>query len=114
MPVHTYHCEECGHEFDAHQAFSDDSFSLCPECGKESLYKIYKPALVVFKGKGFYVTDSKSSKATLTSGAAHKSGTNGSEAGESSTGGNEESGSKEKTKTETKSDEKKKTEKKSE
>jgi putative FmdB family regulatory protein len=78
MPVHTYHCEECNHEFDAHQAFSDDSLSVCPNCGKKTLYKIYKPALVVFKGKGFYVTDSKSSSSTLTSGSNNKSGENGS------------------------------------
>lgn len=78
MPVHTYHCEECNHEFDAHQAFSEDSLSVCPNCGKATLYKIYKPALVVFKGKGFYVTDSKSSSSTLTSGSNNKSGENGS------------------------------------
>jgi putative FmdB family regulatory protein len=106
MPVHTYHCEECDHEFDAHQAFSDNSLSTCPNCGKETLYKIYKPALVVFKGKGFYVTDSKSSKATLTSGTNHKGGSNGDGASES-----KESGTKEKSKTETKTTENKKTEK---
>ena len=77
MPVHTYHCEECGHEFDAHQAFSDDSLTTCPNCGKEALYKVYKPALVLFKGSGFYVTDSKSSSSTLTSGSNHKDSSNG-------------------------------------
>ena len=106
MPVHTYHCEECDHEFDAHQAFSDDSLSVCPNCGKETLYKIYKPALVVFKGKGFYVTNSKSSKSTLTSGANHKTGDNGHESGKSN-----EDGSKEKPKIESKPTENKKAEK---
>jgi putative FmdB family regulatory protein len=77
MPVHTYHCEECDHEFDAHQAFSEDALTVCPKCGKEALYKIYKPALVVFKGSGFYVTDSKSASSTLTSGASSKPGNNG-------------------------------------
>lgn len=77
MPVHTYHCEECDHEFDAHQAFSDDALTVCPNCGKEALYKIYKPALVMFKGSGFYVTDSKSAKSTLTTGSNHKAGSNG-------------------------------------
>jgi putative FmdB family regulatory protein len=78
MPVHTYHCEECGHEFDAHQAFSDDSLTICPNCGKAALYKVYKPALVLFRGSGFYVTDTKSSSSTLTSNANHKAGDNGS------------------------------------
>jgi putative FmdB family regulatory protein len=82
MPVHTYHCEECDHEFDAHQAFSDDALTVCPKCGKEALYKIYKPALVVFKGSGFYVTDSKSASSTLTSGANSKAGHNGSDSKE--------------------------------
>jgi putative FmdB family regulatory protein len=86
MPVHTYHCEECDHEFDAHQAFSDDALTVCPNCGKETLYKIYKPALVVFKGSGFYVTDSKSAKSALTSGVNNKSGSNGSEAKDNSSG----------------------------
>jgi putative FmdB family regulatory protein len=78
MPVHTYHCEECDHEFDAHQAFSEDALSVCPNCGTEALYKVYKPALVVFKGKGFYVTDSKSASSTLSSGSNNKPGSNGS------------------------------------
>lgn len=108
MPVHTYHCDKCDHEFDAHQAFADDSLSVCPNCGKESLYKVYKPALVVFKGTGFYVTDSKSSKSTLTSGVTHKSGDNGSESSESKPDDNKKGESKDKVKTESKTPEKKK------
>ena len=79
MPVHTYHCEECDYEFDIHQAFSEDALTVCPKCGKKALYKIYKPALVVFKGSGFYVTDSKSASSTLTSGVNNKAGHNGDE-----------------------------------
>jgi putative FmdB family regulatory protein len=102
MPVHTYHCEECNHEFDAHQAFSDDSLTVCPNCGKETLFKIYKPALVLFKGSGFYVTDTKSSSSTLTSGANNKAGDNGSQ----------DDAQKETTKTEATKTEKKKPKKK--
>ena len=67
MPFYTYHCENCGHEFEKYQSFSEESLSTCPNCAQESLRKVYKPALVVFKGKGFYVTDSKSASSTLTS-----------------------------------------------
>lgn len=67
MPVYTYHCENCEHEFEKYQSFSEDSLTTCPNCAQESLRKVYSPALVVFKGKGFYVTDSKSASSTLTS-----------------------------------------------
>ena len=67
MPVYTYHCENCDHEFDKYQSFEEDALKQCPQCKKMSLYKVYKPARVVFKGSGYYVTDNKSSKATLSS-----------------------------------------------
>lgn len=67
MPIYTYHCDNCEHEFEKYQSFSEDSLTTCPACTQESLRKIYSPALVVFKGSGFYVTDTKSSSATLSS-----------------------------------------------
>ena len=67
MPVYTYHCENCEYQFEKYQSFSEDSLTTCPECKQETLLKVYSPALVVFKGSGFYVTDTKSSSATLTS-----------------------------------------------
>lgn len=66
MPVYTYHCESCDHEFDERQSFSEDALKNCPKCEKkEVLYKIYKPAQIVFKGSGYYVTDNKSRKSTM-------------------------------------------------
>lgn len=59
MPVYTYRCENCGHQFDKRQNFSDKSLKICPSCGKHTLYKVYFPAGVSFKGSGFYVTDKK-------------------------------------------------------
>jgi putative FmdB family regulatory protein len=61
MPVYTYRCDHCGVEFDRKQKFADDPLKNCPECNKKSLRKIYKPAVIVFKGSGFYATDHKSS-----------------------------------------------------
>lgn len=65
MPVYTYHCDECGHEFEKYQSFSEDALTLCPNCAQEALRKVYSPALVVFKGSGFYVTDTKSHSPTM-------------------------------------------------
>jgi len=69
MPVYTYHCEECRHEFDVQQGFSEDPLNRCPNCSKISLRKVYKPARVVFKGSGFYVTDHRSSSRVSNSGS---------------------------------------------
>jgi putative FmdB family regulatory protein len=67
MPIYTYHCEKCGHEFEKYQTFSEEPISICPKCHEEALLKVYKPALVVFKGSGYYVTDHKSAKSSLNS-----------------------------------------------
>ena len=61
MPEYTYRCENCDIQFDIHQHFSDDPLIVCPECSEEALRKIYRPARIMFKGKGFYVTDNRSS-----------------------------------------------------
>ncbi|MGH2581850.1 MAG: FmdB family zinc ribbon protein [Anaerolineales bacterium] len=61
MPVYTYRCQNCGHEFDRQQNFSDHPLKACPNCRKHSLLKVYRSAGVVFKGSGFYVTDKRKS-----------------------------------------------------
>ena len=68
MPVYTYRCENCQHEFDKEQSFYDDPLKKCPECKKNALRKVYKPARVVFKGSGFYVTDNRGSKSATVGG----------------------------------------------
>ena len=60
MPSYTYRCENCDHQFDRHQGFSDNPLKKCPNCSKYTLRRVYKPARVVFKGSGFYATDNKS------------------------------------------------------
>ena len=60
MPTYTYRCETCGHQFDIFQHFTDDSLTECPECGKQTLHKVYSPVGIVFKGSGFYSTDNRS------------------------------------------------------
>lgn len=58
MPTYTYKCESCGDAFDVFQSFSDKSMKKHPECGG-TLRKVFHPAGIVFKGSGFYKTDSK-------------------------------------------------------
>jgi putative FmdB family regulatory protein len=60
MPVYTYRCENCGIQFDQTQKFSDDPLTVCPECKKKTLHKVYTPVGIVFKGSGFYATDHRS------------------------------------------------------
>ena len=58
MPTYQYACTECGHEFEAVQKFSDPALTECPSCtGK--LRKVFSAVGVVFKGSGFYRTDSR-------------------------------------------------------
>lgn len=64
MPVYTFRCEHCGHEFDKQLGFSESAPVACPNCRKHALNKVYKPAGVVFKGSGFYVTDKRSAKSS--------------------------------------------------
>ncbi|MSW73181.1 MAG: zinc ribbon domain-containing protein [Actinobacteria bacterium] len=61
MPTYQYACTACSHEFEAVQSFSDDSLTQCPEC-KGEIRKIYSAVGVVFKGSGFYKTDSAKKK----------------------------------------------------
>ena len=59
MPTYQYACTACDHRFDAVQSFSDASLTECPECSGK-LRKLYGSVGVVFKGSGFYRTDSRS------------------------------------------------------
>jgi len=58
MPIYDYHCDHCGHAFSAVQRFADDAIAACPSCGKPPRRLLSNPALV-FKGSGWYKTDSR-------------------------------------------------------
>ena len=70
MPTYAYRCTVCGNEFEVKQSFSDDALTVCSECGG-ALRKLFNSVGVVFKGSGFYRTDSRSSS-TASSPAASK------------------------------------------
>lgn len=65
MPTYEYVCKECEHHFEVVQSFSDDALTTCPQC-KGELRKIFATAGVVFKGSGFYRTDSRGSESSET------------------------------------------------
>ena len=82
MPTYSYACTECDNRFDIVQGFSDDALTTCEKCSGR-LRKLFNSVGIVFKGSGFYRTDSredgkKSSKApangSATSDSASSSG----------------------------------------
>ncbi|MEV6109894.1 FmdB family zinc ribbon protein [Streptomyces sp. NPDC051940] len=58
MPTYQYQCTECGEGLEAVQKFTDDALTECPACGGK-LRKVFSAVGVVFKGSGFYRTDSR-------------------------------------------------------
>jgi putative FmdB family regulatory protein len=65
VPTYEYACTECGDRLEVVQRFSDDPLTVCAACGGR-LRKVFSPVGIVFKGSGFYRTDSRS---TATAGA---------------------------------------------
>ena len=58
MPIYDYHCDHCGHTFSAVQSYTDATLEKCPSCGKRPRKLMATPA-IVFKGGGWYKTDSR-------------------------------------------------------
>ena len=83
MPTYSYACTECGNRFDAVQAFSDAALTTCTECNGR-LRKLFGNVGVVFKGSGFYRTDSRESAKSSANGSATSSESTGSSKSEKS------------------------------
>jgi putative FmdB family regulatory protein len=75
VPTYQYACTQCDHRFDAVQAFTDPSLTVCPECGGK-LRKVFSSVGIVFKGSGFYRTDSRAGAGSTV--AKSESGSDGS------------------------------------
>ncbi|MGW4121201.1 FmdB family zinc ribbon protein [Nocardia sp. NPDC004711] len=58
MPTYSYACTECDNKFDIVQSFSDDALTTCDQCNGK-LRKLFNSVGIVFKGSGFYRTDSR-------------------------------------------------------
>ncbi len=73
MPTYQYVCTECGGQLEAVQKFTDDPLTVHDDCGGR-LRKVFSPVGIVFKGSGFYKTDSRGSGSSGTSSPAKESG----------------------------------------
>lgn len=68
MPTYQYRCTECGDPLEVVQKFSDDPLTECPSC-EGRLRKVFSAVGVVFKGSGFYKTDSRAARSAGKAGA---------------------------------------------
>jgi putative FmdB family regulatory protein len=68
VPTYQYRCTACGEDLEAVQSFSDAPLTECPACGGV-LRKVFTPVGVVFKGSGFYRTDSRAKSDAAANGA---------------------------------------------
>jgi putative FmdB family regulatory protein len=94
VPTYQYACTECGDQTEVVQRFTDDPLTVCGACSGR-LRKVFSPVGIVFKGSGFYRTDSRAG--AVSSGSSNgngKSGGEGSDSSGSKSGAKAESGSK--------------------
>ena len=110
MPTYQYRCTDCGEQLEVVQKFSDDQLTVCPRC-EGKLRKVFSAVGIVFKGSGFYRTDSRNGSSAASapakeSGSSETAASNGSssESGKSESGksgsGKSESGKSESKKSE--------------
>lgn len=79
MPTYQYACTACGHQLEAVQSFADDPLTECPAC-QGRLRKLFSAVGIVFKGSGFYRTDSRSGSTSANGSSANGAQSNGSSA----------------------------------
>ena len=88
MPTYQYACTEpeCGHAFEQVQSFTDDALTVCPQC-QGRLRKVFNAVGVVFKGSGFYRTDSRKDGRGEGQAATSGGGSGSTDSGSTSTSG---------------------------
>jgi putative FmdB family regulatory protein len=72
VPIYEYQCTQCGAVTDIKHGFKETTSEACPKCGG-ALKRLFNPAGIVFKGPGFYVTDSRKGESAEASGASKSS-----------------------------------------
>jgi putative FmdB family regulatory protein len=71
MPLYDYQCSKCGHVVEVRHGFNDTYAEACPACGGE-LKRVINPAPIIFKGSGFYITDSRKPSSSESSSSPSK------------------------------------------
>ena len=92
MPTYEYHCESCNRRYDRREGFDAATSHTCDYCETGTAKRVLHVPMVVFKGSGFYVNDSKKSEKSTSSSSSEKSvslpnGDSGSSASSDSSGG---------------------------
>lgn len=90
MPTYQYVCTECGGQLEAVQKFTDDPLTVHDDCGGR-LRKVFSPVGIVFKGSGFYRTDSRKGAVTPSPASSSSAEGSGPDSSSSSSGGGEKS-----------------------
>jgi len=93
VPTYQYACTDCADRLEVVQKFTDESLTVCPTCGGK-LRKVYSPVGIVFKGSGFYRTDSRASQKSTEPAGASANGSNGSNGSDSKKSDTSSSGDK--------------------
>jgi putative FmdB family regulatory protein len=95
VPTYQYRCTECGGELEAVQKFTDDPLTVHEDCGGR-LRKVFSPVGIVFKGSGFYRTDSRKGSTASEPASTSTASTSSADSSSSSSGGGDKSGTSEK------------------
>lgn len=62
MPTYVYACDECGVQFEEYQSFNSKPLEICPHGHEGTVRRVFQPVGIVFKGSGWYITDSRKSE----------------------------------------------------
>lgn len=73
MPIYEYECENCGNRFERFQSVRDAPVCQCPQCAGR-VHKVLHPAGIIFKGSGWYITDSRKTTSSATGGETKSNG----------------------------------------
>jgi putative FmdB family regulatory protein len=73
MPTYEYECQACRHRFERRQSFRDEPVKVCPECGGATRRLLQAPP-IIFKGSGWYVTDSRPPESASSGSSSSTSG----------------------------------------
>ena len=98
MPIYEYVCNDCGYDFERIQSFSDDPVDTCPHC-QGSVRRVISSVGIIFKGSGWYITDSKRQLSASPSSARQIADGSGDSDGEKPTAKSESTGATESTRT---------------
>lgn len=74
MPVYEYECEHCGTRFERWQSIQDEPLRQCPDCSG-SVRKVFHAAGIIFRGSGWYITDSRKASSSAVTGESKPAAT---------------------------------------